>query len=458
VKYSKGLFIFRRDLRLEDNTALNKALDECETVVPCFIFDPRQVGNDNEFRSQNAIQFMTESLADLARQIKKKNGHLHFFKEKAEDVVEQLLKNESLDAVYVNKDYTPFSLKRDAGIKKICAQHKILFQSFDDCMLNPPESVLTQSGTPYGVFTAYWKNARENEVVESSTPRSMNFYQGTIKGADADLLARYAPQPNKTIAVHGGTKEGKKILAHLDKFKDYEKTRNIPSLPTTMLSAHNKFGTVSIRQVFNAMVDKLGINHPLVRQLYWRDFYIQVAYYSPYVYGQAYHKKYNDLKWSHSKKDFEAWCQGNTGFPIVDAAMRQLNESGFMHNRTRMIAGSFLTKDLHLPWLWGEKYFAQQLVDYDPAVNNGNWQWTASTGCDASPYFRIFNPWLQQKKFDPDCLYIKQWVPELKKVPNKIIHAWYKDSSSAIKGYPRPMVDHKPEAKEALKRYKAAAS
>lgn len=194
----------------------------------------------------------------------------------------------------------------------------------------------------------------------------------------------------------------------------------------------------------------------LIQQLFWRDFFTHVAYNSPYVFGEAFQQRFNNLNWSKSKKNFEAWCEGKTGFPIVDAGMRQMNKTGFMHNRPRMIVASFLTKDLHLNWLWGEKYFAQQLEDYDPCVNNGNWQWSASTGCDAQPYFRIFNPWTQQKKFDSDCTYIKEWVPELKNIDPKIIHSWHKESSPKIKGYPRPIVDHSEEQKLAKKFYKEA--
>ena len=197
-----------------------------------------------------------------------------------------------------------------------------------------------------------------------------------------------------------------------------------------------------------------ALHIPLIKQLYWRDFFTQVAYHSPFVFGQPFHEKYSKLPWSNSEKAFTAWCTGTTGFPIVDAGMRELNATGFMHNRVRMIVASFLTKDLHIDWRKGERYFAQQLVDYDPAVNNGNWQWCASTGCDAQPYFRIFNPWLQQKKFDPQCIYIKKWVPELQKILPLTIHTWYKEDSPPIKNYPRPMVDHGVESKKAKELYK----
>lgn len=454
MKYSKGLFIFRRDLRSEDNTSLNIALSACKTVITCFIFDPRQIGTGNEYRSNNAIQFMVESLEDLHAQLEKKGGQLYFFEGKAEDVVKKLIKQEKIDAIFCNRDYTPFSIKRDESIKKICIEHDVHFESADDAMINPPETVLTNNQTPYSIFTAYWKNARNIKVAKPAKLAGQHFYKGTIKGSESNALKKYMPKQNKNIAIHGGTSVAKKIVKHVSDFKNYTKTRDLPSIDTTLLSAHNKFGTVSIRQLYHAIGNELGYDHPLERQLYWRDFYMQVAFFSPFVYGHAFHKKYDQLAWSKSKKNFKAWCTGNTGFPIVDAGMRQLNQTGFMHNRLRMIVASFLVKDLHINWLWGEKYFAQQLVDYDPAVNNGNWQWSASTGCDAQPYFRIFNPWTQQKKFDPDCEFIKKWIPELKNVSNKIIHNWFKPDQPAIKGYPHPLVDHEEERKIALKEYK----
>jgi deoxyribodipyrimidine photo-lyase len=199
----------------------------------------------------------------------------------------------------------------------------------------------------------------------------------------------------------------------------------------------------------------LGEHSELIRSLYWRDFFTSIALYFPHVFEGAFHSKFDKLKWSDDKSLFRLWCEGKTGFPLVDAGMREMNATGFMHNRVRMVVGSFLTKDLHINWRWGEKYFAQTLIDYDPAVNNGNWQWVASTGCDAQPYFRIFNPWSQQRKFDPDCRYIKKWVPELSTLPPEVIHKWYeKDSWTKHPNYSPPVVDHDKEAKIALELYR----
>lgn len=453
--YDLSLFIFRRDLRLKDNTALIEALNQSKKVIPCFIFDPHQIGSSNDYRSMNAIQFMVNSLKDVHEQLKKRGAKLYLFYGDAPKIVTKIIKEKKIDAVFVNQDYTPFSLKRDKEIEKICNKHDVAFESYHDELLNEPNAIKTGSGTPYAVFTPFFKKSRTIKVNEPIANKKKNYFAGTIATAEnQSVYKKIVKKENKEILLQGGTKEALSMLKKLKQFKDYNKKHDFPAIATTHLSAHLKFGTVSIRETFHAIKKALGAGHPLLRQLYWRDFWTYVAYHSPFVYGQAYHKKYNKLWWSKSKKDFEKWCEGKTGFPIVDAGMRQLNTIGFMHNRVRMIVASFLTKDLHINWLWGEKYFAQQLLDYDPAVNNGNWQWSASTGCDGQPYFRIFNPWLQQKKFDPDADYIKQWIPELKNTDPKIIHNWFKETSPTIKNYPRPMVDHKKESALAKKLYK----
>lgn len=448
--YSLSLFIFRRDLRLDDNTALIEALKNSEDVACIFIFDPRQVTR-NSYKSDNAIQFMIKSLEDLNKEIKKHKSHLSFFQGEAEDIIDRLLTKEKFDAVYINADYTPFSTKRDNAIEKVCKKHKVDFYSYEDVLLNPPDNVLKSDKKPYQVFTPYFKKAFKQGVSEPHANRYKNYYTGTLpfskKTVPTDLY-----KENKNIFAQGGRTHAKKILRSIKSYKKYAKTKDIPSLPTTGLSPHIKFGTCSLREVFVAIKKSLGIQHPLIRQLYWHDFFAQLAFYFPSVFKGAFREKYDKLDWNTNKKFFKAWCEGKTGFPIVDAGMRQLNETGFMHNRVRMIVASFLVKDLHINWQDGERYFAQQLVDYDPAVNNGNWQWCASTGADAQPYFRIFNPWLQQKKFDPECLYIKEWVPELKDIPPKMIH-----SGKEIAGYPSPIVDHRKEAAYAKKAFKKLA-
>jgi deoxyribodipyrimidine photo-lyase len=455
-EFTKSLFIFRRDLRLDDNTGLLAALAQSEQIIPCFIFDPQQVGKQNSYRSMNAIQFMIESLEDLANQLKNKNGKLYIFYGSSEKIIKKLIKDENIKAVFCNRDYTPFSIKRDMAIKKICLQNECAFEQFNDLLLTQPEEITTQSGTPYQKFTPFFKTARKKSIAQPLKCKATNFYSKTINGCETkSIYKKILSKTNNNILVHGGRAHGLKILKNIKKFKDYAKTRDYPSIGTTHLSAHNKFGTVSIREVYHAIVQQLGKQHLLIQQLYWRDFFTHVAFNAPFVFGHAYQERYNKLKWPGTKKQFNAWCDGKTGFPLVDAGMRQLNKTGFMHNRVRMIVASLLTKDLHINWLDGEKYFAQQLVDYDPCVNNGNWQWVAGTGCDAQPYFRIFNPWLQQKKFDPQCKYIKQWIPELKDVAAQVIHNWFK-SAEKIKIYPKPLVNHKIESQRAKALYKKA--
>jgi len=454
--YSLGIHLFRRDLRINDNTSFNTAVTSCAAVIPLFIFDPRQVGDENSYRSINAIQFMIESLHDLDDQLKEKGGKLFCFTGKAEEVIEKLITELPVDAVFVNKDYTPFSIKRDENLEKVCKKNQVRFMSLDDALLNPPEAITTGTGKPFSVYTPFFKRASQEPVAPPKTARSYALYAKSLQNCHSlnEIESILIPEKKEGLAVQGGTRAALKILSQLSKFKDYQKTRDYPAISTTLLSAHNKFGTVSIRRVHKEIVDTLGAHHGLVRQLYWRDFFYHVAFNFPHVFGKPFHEKYDQLEWDNDKALFKRWCAGETGFPIVDAGMRQLNQTGFMHNRLRMIVGSLLTKDLHIDWQWGEKYFAQHLVDYDPCVNNGSWQWVASTGCDAQPYFRIFNPWLQQIKFDSECVYIKRWVPELRSLSPAIIHNWYHDKNAHIKGYPRPMVDHSKEVVITKKRYK----
>lgn len=452
-KYNYSLCILRRGLRLDDNTALLQAFKSSRQVIVCFIVDPVQVSSKNEYKSDTAIQFMSQAVQNIKEDASSRNGHFYIFSGHTKTIVAQLFAKKKIDALYINKDYTPFSSKRDAMLHKLCAQNDIAFEAYDDALLHAPEETLKKDGKPYTIFTPFYKKARLLTVQEAQKNKYKNYYR-------EKLLPEYDPRllitkENKKIAAQGSRAHALKILKNIDAFADYAQTRDFPALSTTKLSAHLKFGTVSVREVYHAIVKKLGKQHPLIRQLYWRDFYTQLAYSFPKVFGHAFYEKYDKLTWSANKKHFESWRTGTTGFPIVDAGMRELAATGFMHNRVRMITASFLIKDLHINWRVGEKYFAQKLVDYDPAVNNGNWQWVASTGADAQPYFRIFNPWLQQKKFDPQCEYIKKWIPELRELPPKTIHRWH-DSWEANKklDYPQPMVDHAHEAALAKKYYK----
>lgn len=455
-RYERSMFIFRRDLRIQDNIGLYRASLESELVIPLFIFDPKQVGDANQYKSDNAIQFMIESLRDLEQQITQKGGMLQLCYGDTLEVFETIIQQEkSIQAVYLNRDYTPFSSVRDKKIEQLCAEYSLDFHSWDDVMLFRPEDAVTKQKTPFRLFTPFFKSVSLIPVAAPKKIVNASFYTKRMRVAHSDeIYKKIVNTVNKNSHSSGGTACAKKLLKKLSLLVSYPRTRNIPSIETTNLSAHIKFGTVSIREVYHAVVNVLGGDHDLIRQLYWRDFFTYVAFHSPRVFGNAYQEKYNHLQWENDKKKFARWCEGNTGFPIVDAGMRQMNITGYMHNRVRMIVASFLIKDLHIDWRWGEKYFAQQLIDYDPCVNNGNWQWVASTGCDAQPYFRIFNPWLQQKKFDPHCEYIKRWIPELREIDNATIHSWVKKSLKVEGKYPAPMVDHQKESMLAKQLYK----
>jgi deoxyribodipyrimidine photo-lyase len=455
--YKKSLFVFRRDLRLDDNSGLSTALENSETVMLCFIFDPRQVSEANEYRSHNALQFMIESLHDLEQQCAQVKAKLFYFYGQADEVIQKIIATEQLNALFCNRDYTPFSIQRDKLIATICNQHSVAFHQYDDVLLIKPEDVLTKKGTPYTKFTAFYTAASQLPV-QKSVPLPDGLFQNTAMTdckSLKDMQDILISSANNQLHVRGGTSHALSCLTELNAQKQYLKIHDFPAQHTSNLSAYLKFGSISIRHTYYAIRTQLSPAHPLIRQLYWRDFFSYVAFHNPRVFGHAFQKKYDSITWSSNNNHFKAWCAGTTGFPIVDAGMRQLNTTGYMHNRVRMIVASFLTKDLHINWLDGERYFARQLVDYDPAINNGNWQWCASTGCDAQPYFRIFNPWLQQKKFDPECIYIKRWIPELQGLDPKVIHTWYNPKSPYVKDYPRPMVDHTHESRLAKQHFAA---
>ncbi len=447
-QFKRSIMLFHRDLRLEDNTALVQAVAQSQEVMLVFIFDRMQVGTVNEYRSSNALEFMVASLEDLAGQVHEKGGKLFFFHGHTQEIIKRLVKEQQIDAVFSNRDYTPFARKRDADLQKQVEHAGATWISCDDALLCSPDKLFTGKGTPYTIYTAFLKKAWELGVQEPKKIGQALFFKGHITDeVQLSSIKRELIIPNSDLFQVGGTHAAHKILSTIGAFKNYTDSRNIPSLKTTGLSAHNKFGTVSIRQVY-AACKKERVDKQLIMELYWRDFFTYIGYHNPTVFGHAFVKKYDHIAWSHNKSWFERWCEGTTGFPIVDAGMRQLNATGFMHNRIRMVVASFLTKDMLIDWRWGERYFAQKLTDYDPCVNNGNWQWSASTGADAQPYFRIFSPWLQQKRFDPECIYIKRWIPELEDLSIKPIEQWYKATQSH-KGYPVPMFDHGDQSKKA---------
>jgi deoxyribodipyrimidine photo-lyase len=427
--HTLSLFIFRRDLRLEDNIGLIEALKGSKQVIPCFILNPEQLTR-NPYRSDRCVTFMMEALGDLNRALK---GKLYIFEGKPSAVVANCLQKLPIDAVYMNRDYTPYSIKRDKQIKAACKKAGVPLHLFDDALLNPPEDVLKNDGKPYTMFTPFFNKASQIAVQKPQPNRHTNYFRGKI------------PFSKTVKASKTSKREACKKLLHAPLTRYPENT--------THLSPYLKFTIYSPREIYWKLAELHSKHHPVIRQLYWRDFFTSIAAFFPHVFRGAFHKKYNRLWWNKNRALFKRWCDGKTGFPIVDAAMRELTQTGSLSNRHRMIVASFLIKDLHIDWRLGEKYFAQQLIDYDPSLNNGNWQWVASTGADAQPYFRIFNPWTQQKKFDPSCTYIKKWLPELASLSPATIHTWHKTHSPKI-SYPAPIVDHATEAKTAIHLYR----
>ncbi|MCA9487272.1 deoxyribodipyrimidine photo-lyase [Candidatus Woesearchaeota archaeon] len=457
-RFTKSLFIFRRDLRLEDNTALYKAFEESEELCLFFLFTPEQI-EKNPYRSNNALEFLFASLSDLQKRLQKGGRKLHIFYGEALVQLQSVYQEYAFEAVFVNKDYTPYSRERDKKIEDWCKKKAIQFQSFDDTLLTVPEQTCKKDKTPYTVFTPYYHHVRVFPVRKPmyiSLPHSTKDFTFSKEKNLSELEFLFLPNRNAFLALKGGRKEGLKLLQEAwSRQNSYANEKDLPfKNATTKLSAHHKFGTISIRETYHSFLSEVKDSETFLRQLYWRDFFVQIAYFFPHVFGHAFHKKYDALHWEKNEKAFELWKEGKTGFPIVDAGMRELKKTGFMHNRVRMIAASFLVKDLHIDWRLGEKYFAQQLIDYDPCVNNGSWQWVASTGCDAQPYFRIFNPWRQQDRFDSECLYVKYWLPELEHLSPKEIHALHKRFPLELESvYPKPIVVHEDEAHKAFSLY-----
>ena len=454
TKFENGLFIFRRDLRIVDNNGLNLLNEKCKNIYAIFIFTPEQVGSGNKYKSDNSVQFMISSLHDLSSQISKSGGHLYTFYGHNDKVVADCIKAWDINVVCFNLDITPYAKERDEKIIKLCEHMKTYVMYDYDYYLHQPGTIVNGSKEPYQKFTPYYNASLKKKVESPAGPRKIHFKRSEThipNKITLDESMKKFTTVNPNILVHGGRPEAIKTLKTAVRTQThYPKTHNELDKQTTQLSAYLKFGCISIREAYKALHGKRDI----IRQLIWRDFYANILYSFPHVLGHAMKQKYNKVHWHHNTNWFKAWCDGETGYPVVDAGMRQLNETGYMHNRARLIVASFLTKTLLIDWREGEEYFASKLTDYDPASNNGNWQWVASTGADSQPYFRIFNPWEQAKNFDPDCEYIKKWVPELEDVPEKDILNWeiefnnYKD----IK-YPKPIVDYKKQKDLALKMF-----
>ena len=467
------IYFFRRDFRIQDNTAFYKAIEYCKSnenykMICVFTLTHEQLNKQsNSYFSNHVVQFMVESLLSLYKDLDEK---LIFYDGSSIKFLQEISKRGSLKAIFYNKDYTPYAKYRDNEIREWCNKMDIyLDDQSEDYTLLSIDKVKTANDFAYKVFTPFYNNAVRLKVnkplfIDIRKTRDVLINYDSKNTLNANKLSSYY-EYNDKISVNGGREKALKILEEIKTniYKDYDKERDFPYLErTTLLSAYLKFGCCSIREAYNTIKKTYGRKHALLKQLYWKEFYANITYHYPHVLegmvpnnegnNKPMKKKMIDkIEWTNNQEWFDKWCNGETGFPIVDAGMRQLNETGFMHNRLRMITSGFLIKDLHIDWRKGEKYFASKLVDYDPASNNGGWQWSAGTGTDSQPYNRIFNPWTQIDRFDKDCKYIKKWIPELKQVNSNDIRRWYMTSIRSKHNdskYATPIVDHDVQRKK----------
>lgn len=435
-----SVFWFRRDLRLDDNTGLFHALSENKSVLPVFIFD-KKILDKLELDDDARVTFIHETITDIKNQLRQQHKDMLVLYGDTEEQWKKIIETYKPKSVYVNRDYEPYAQSRDKKIKQLLADNDCVMHSFKDQVIHEPGEVLKDDGKPYTVYTPYSKKSAaqlnlekdlchyaSKEVLENCT---------TIDCDDIPTLQSMGFSRNTTISIPSANFE-KKVL------ETYNETRDIPAHKsgTSRIGIHLRFGTVSVRQVARAAYQVA--DPTFFKELIWREFFMQLLFYFPHTPQKAFKEKYDSIPWRTGKEadaDFDAWCQGKTGYPIIDAGMRELNQTGYMHNRVRMITSSFLCKHLLIDWRRGERYFAQRLLDYEMASNVGNWQWASSSGADAAPYFRIFNPYTQQEKFDSQWEYISQWVSEY-------------DTDD----YVSEIVDYKEGRERALSVYKKALS
>jgi len=458
------IFIFRRDLRIIDNVGFNWLIDNNKEILPIFIMNPEQINRKhNEFFSDKSVQFMNESLKDLDMAIKKSGGNgINLYYGDNKDVIKDLVKNNNIEGICVNEDYTPYSRERDTEIDDICYDNNIEFKSFMDIPLYDFSKINTKGGTPYKRFKWFHHNTKSMLVNEPlNLSGSVKYYKQAIITNFSSNFSKMKKlfKYNSNLIVTGGRKNGlTHMTKNIKKLKNYKSIRQTPLMtgqPTSsLMSAYLKFGCVSIREMYYEVCDNFDPKHELIRQMVWRDFYYNLVWSYPETFLSNEHSYIKDYPWSDDYELFEKWCSGQTGFPFVDASMRQLNKEGYMSNRGRLACASFLIRNLHIDWRWGEKYFATQLLDYDPSQNNGNWQWVSSSGMESQAYYRYINPEKDLTEFDPYCLYVKKYIPEIKGVDCSLIHSGQAYINS---NYVSPIVDIKKtvlEFKETVKTIK----
>ena len=427
-----SIFWFRRDLRLFDNNALFNALTGKYPVLPIFIFDPDILDKLSD-KKDKRVEFIRQTLEQLNKILKQSGSSIYVLHEKVEKAFDKLAEEYTIKEVYANHDYEPYAINRDLIIKAQLESKNIIFKTFKDQVIFEKSEVMKSDGTPYTIFTPYSRKWKEkfnqqplinfsSELHFSSFYKYLDFSIPSLKDIGFENTNLDLPEP---------------IITE-ERIRNYQETRNLPSVEgTSQISVQLRFGTVSVRHLVKLA---LNWNEQWLNELIWREFFMMILFHFPNVVSQSFKKKYDKIQWRNNEKEFEAWCKGETGYPIVDAGMRQLNETGLMHNRVRMITAGFLCKHLLIDWRWGEAYFAQKLLDYELSSNNGNWQWAAGSGCDSAPYFRIFNPTAQTLKFDPKLKYIKTWIKDFRV------------------DYLLPVVDHEFGRKRALEVYKRAVN
>lgn len=426
-----SIFWFRRDLRLEDNTGLYHAYTQEKNVLPLFIFD-ENILEKLEDRDDARVTFIHSQISRLSKELVSFDSSILVKYGRPLEVYRELLETYDIENVYTNRDYEPYAKERDAQIAALLKSKNIQFLDFKDQVIFEKEEVVNGSGDFYKVFTPYSRVWLEK------------FKKANIQlvslGKTKNTFLKTSPLSIPSLEDMGFTPSSIQIPAleiNQTLIQKYDQVRNFPAINgTTKLGIHLRFGTISVRKL---ALEAAKLNDTYLNELIWREFYMMILYHNPQVVDQAFKPAYDHIPWRRSEDDFKKWCEGKTGFPIVDAGMRELNATGYMHNRVRMIVASFLTKHLLIDWRWGEAYFAKKLLDFELSSNNGGWQWAAGTGTDAQPYFRVFNPDSQTEKFDKELKYIKKWVPEF-----------------GTAAYPKPMVEHKFARERAIETYKQA--